>query len=191
MSYAERFLKSRGKPCFIKRDMPQTSYISMGRATRAIRDYGAREAYWEGLIPAETQLVSGEVLEIDGIEYLIQSTHIDQASTEIIWFAVKVNTYLDHYRHEKEVDDDYNVTVDWVDKNKGIPAYGSIVTAELRDRDPGLLQHTRYIFQVQRLAEIKRMDRIIYLDEPYRVDSVDDIGMVGLVRIQVSEDKRA
>lgn len=191
MSYAVRYINSTGETCTISRNPPLSTKVSKRRSTSSIRDFGAREAYWEGLIPLDTELLSGETFTIDGETYLVQSVVNDPASGEIFWYAVKTNTILCHQRLEKKADKNRNIKLSWKCKNTSVPAFGEIVTVEMRNRDPGILQGTRYFFQVSKLKGVLILDRVLFNDNAYRVDAVNDIGMPGVVRIQVSEDNRA
>lgn len=194
MGYATRYLNAVGQDCTILRDPIVVSKISMKRSTSAIRDFGAREAHWEGLILSSANLVSGDVFVVDGIKYLVQSVVNDPASGETVWYAVKTNALLVHKRLVEEADADYNLIGTWQTINAEVPAFGEIVTAELRQKDPGLLETTRYYFQVPIYSgdkKIIKMDRIVFNDTNYRVDAVNDIGMVGVARIQLSPDVRS
>lgn len=190
MTYAGKFLKAHGQSYTILRDPEVMSFISMRRSTRAIRDYGAREAHWEALTLKSTNLASGELFKVASDIFLVQSATSDPASGELALFAVKTNCTLEHKQLTEDVDDSYNLKQEWKTKNAGLHAFGEIVTAELRTRDLGLLQGTRYIFQVPRKSKIAIFDRVVYDGSNYRVDAVNDIGMAGVVRIQVSEDNR-
>jgi hypothetical protein len=189
MSYTTKYLKSRGQDCTILRSPAVTSKVSRKRATKAIRIYGAREAHWEGLILSDSELVSGEVFEANNMTFLVQSVNNDPATNELAWFAVTVNAILGHWRYEEYYDDDLNLIEEWVDKGD-IHAYGEIITAEMRQRDPGLLEGARYIFQCPKSAGIQLLGRIVYEGENYKVESVDPIAMPGISRIQASMDTR-
>lgn len=166
-----------------------TSKVSLKRATKAIRIYGAREAHWEGLILSDSELVSGEVFEANNMTFLTQSVNNDPATNELAWFAVTVNAVLEHWRYEESYDENFNLVEEWVNKGD-IHAYGEIITAEMRQRDPGLLEGARYIFQCPKSAGIQLLDRIVYEGENYKVESVDPIAMPGISRIQASMDTR-
>jgi len=63
----------------------------------------------------------------------------------------------------------------------------------LRQYDMGLLPQTRYIFQVPKILGIVELDRIVYGtgdNNKYQVESIDDIALQGVVRIQLSKDMR-
>jgi hypothetical protein len=190
MSYAEKYLKAHGQTCSISRTPPATSKVSIKRSTRASRDLGIREAYWEGLILADALLQSGEVLTIGADKYLVQSVNMDYASTEHAFFAAKCNAALQHKREEETLDENNNPVKDWVTKNTDVYAYGEIVTYQLRQFDPGLLEQTRYIFQVPKSMGVLELDRIVYNGDNYQVVSIDDIGMRGVDRVQLGVDLR-
>lgn len=196
MSYAGKYLKSKGQDCSINQTPAVTSKVSIKRSTRSSRDLGSREAYWEGLILADALLQSGEVIIINtdrGTEkYLTQSVNTDYASTEHAFFAAKCNAVLQHKRETETVDENNNPVKVWNDVNPDKPnidAYGEIVTYQLRQFDPGLLEQTRYIFQVPKSLGVLELDRIVY-NGNLQVVSVDDVALKGVVRIQLAVDLR-
>ncbi len=193
MSYAEKYLKAHGQTCSINRTPPATSKVSIKRSTRASRDVGMREAYWEGLILTDALLQSGEVLTIGTDKYLVQSVNTDYASTEHAFFSAKCNAILQHKRETETLDANNNPVKKWEDVNEDVPnvdAYGEIVTYQLRQFDPGLLEQTRYIFQVPKSIGVLELDRIVYNGDNYQVVSIDDIGMRGVDRVQLGADLR-
>jgi len=202
--YATKYLKARGQDCHILRPIvnvadglsetydPDYKYptkISLRRATKAIRIYGAREAHWEGLILSDSNLVSGEIFEANNMTFLVQSVNNDPTTNELAWFAVTVNAILGHWRHEESYDENFNLVEEWVNKGE-VYAYGEIITAELRQRDPGLLEGARYVFQCPKNADIHLLDRIVYEGESYMVEAADPIAMPGIVRVQAGIDTR-
>lgn len=194
MGYAARYLNAVGQDCTVARNPDECSKVSMKRSTSAIRDFGARESHWEGLILSSAGLISGDIFTVDGIKYLVQSAVADPASGETYWHAVKTNATLVHKRLEEKADKDYNLIRSWKTINTDVPAFGEIITAELRQQDTGLLKDTRYYFQVPKyegVSMISEMDCIVFVGNNYRVDAVNDIGMPGVVRIQLSQDVRA
>ncbi len=190
MSYAIKYLQSKGQDCVILRS-PQNIFtkISLSRATKAIRVYGAREAHWQGLILADSGLVSGDVFQANNMTFITQSVNIDPASGELAWFAVLVNAELGHWRLEETVDEYGNIVQEWVNRGN-IYAFGEIVTAELRQRDPGLLEGTLYIFQVPKNSGVQLLDRLVYEGKNYEVHGIDDIAMQGVMRVQAKKDTR-
>ncbi len=189
-SYANKFIRSRGEDAIIKRNPEVNTKVSIKRSTRAARDLGIREAYWEGLIPRLSNVLSGEYILVRDNTYLVQSANNDPASLERAFFATKCNCIIHHKQQEETVDEDYNVVVNWKDKNTNVSSYCEIITYRLRQEDPGLLESTKYTFQVPKSLEVKLLDRFVYNGENYQVDSIDDTGMSGVVRCQVSIDVR-
>jgi len=190
MSYAEKFLKARGQDCTIKRTPVVTSKVSIKRSTKSSRDLGSREAYWEGLILADALLQSGEVLAIGADNYLVQSVNPDPASGEHALFAAKSNASLTHKRETETLDENNNPIKIWPVINANVDAYGEIVTYQLRQFDPGLLEQTRYIFQVPKSIGALELDRIVYSGDNYQVVSIDDVALKGIDRIQLAVDLR-
>ena len=190
-TYTAKFLKSAGQPCIILRTVPYETKISMRRSTRAIRDYGARESHFEVTALREASIRSGELIETYGDRYLVQTAMHDHATGEAMLFMVKTNAKVNLYRLTEGTDENRNIVRTWPPIAEEVDAYGEIATAELRNRDPGLLETTRYTFQLSTDHDIRMFDRVEFSGESYRVDAVNDIGMAGVARIQVSLDRRA
>ena len=192
MSYAGKNLKARGQTCTINRTPVATSKVSIKRSTKSSRDLGSREAYWEGLILADALLQSGEVLTIGVDKYLVQSVNADPASGEHALFAAKSNASLTHKRETETLDENNNPIKVWatIYGDGEVIAYGEIVTYQLRQFDPGLLEQTRYIFQVPKSIGALELDRIVYNGDNYQVVSIDDVALKGIDRIQLAVDLR-
>lgn len=190
MSYAGNFLKSRGQDCIILRDIPVSSKVSIKRSTKSSRDLGSREAYWEGLILAESDVQSGEMLEVYGNKYLVQSANFDPASGETAFFSAKCNAVIQHKRYDEDVDDNGNLIQAWKMLHVDVPCYGEIITYRLRQEDPGLLDSTKYTFQIPKTLGVVLLDRFVFNAKKFQVTSIDDIGMAGVSRIQCEDDIR-
>jgi len=78
----------------------------------------------------------------------------------------------------------------WETINSSINSFGEIVTYSTRQADPGILEGTRYIFQVSKSIGVVMRDRIIYNGKNYDVISIDDV-LEGIVRLQLGVDTRA
>lgn len=192
MTYAKKFLISRGQECIIDRTPSVTTKVSIKRSTKASRDLGIREGYWEGLVLSESNLKSGEIISIRDVKYLIQSSNYDPASGETAFFSAKCNATIQHKRYVRDVDENYNPIQEWRDVNTNkldIPCYGEIVTSRLRQEERGLLENTVYIFQVPKSLGTAMLDRIVH-KKNYQVVSIDDIGLEGVDRIQLAIDTR-
>lgn len=190
MSYAEKFLKSKGQDCTINRPIPVNSKVSIKRSTRASRDLGIREGYWEGLILYDSNLKSGEIITIRDTKYLIQSTNYDPASMECAFFSAKCNATIQHKRYVDDVDDNWNPIQVWKTINPDVACYGEIVTSRLRQEEPGLLDNTIYIFQVPKTLGVVMLDRFVYDGKNYQVNSIDSTGLEGVDRVQLGADNR-
>lgn len=190
MAYANKFLKSRGQDCIIERTAPVNSKVSIKRSTKASRDLGIREGYWEGLILEDSNLKSGEIISVRNIEYLVQSTNYDPASMQIAFFSAKCNATIQHKRHIEDVDENFNPIQEWTIINPDVPCYGEVITSRMRQEDPGLVEGTIYIFQVPRNLGVLELDRIRHNDKNYQVVSIDDIGLEGVCQIQLGMDNR-
>lgn len=190
MSYAEKFLKSKGQDCIIERGVLVNTKVSIKRSTKASRDLGIREGYWEGLILADSNLKSGETITIRDTKYLIQSTNYDSASMECAFFSAKCNSVIQHKRYVEDVDENYNPIQEWKTISPDAACYGEIVTSRLRQEDVGLLEGTIYIMQVPKILGVLVLDRFVYDGKNYEVASIDSIGLEGVSRVQLSADNR-
>jgi len=193
MSYASKLINARGQDCTINRTPTITTKASIKRSTKSANNLGNREALWEGLILRSANALSGEILTINNDKYLLQTISNDFASSEDEFFAVKTNAILIQKRYGETVDGNGNVIQAWNELETNIYGYGEIVTYTLRQYDMGLLPQTRYIFQVPKILGIVELDRIVYGtgdNNKYQVESIDDIALQGVVRIQLSKDMR-
>jgi hypothetical protein len=190
MSYAGKMLKARGQSCTINRTPVTTSKVSIKRSTKSSTDLGSREAYWEGLILADALLQSGEVLTIEGENYLVQSVNADPASTEHAFFSAKSNASLTHKREVETLDENNNPIKIWATINAEVPSYIEIVTSSLRQFDPGLLEQTRYVVQVPKSIGVIMLDRLVLEDGNYQVVSINNAGLQGISILQLAVDLR-
>lgn len=194
MSYAEKFVKSQGQDCEINRMPPFPTKVSIKRSTKASRDLGIRAGYWEGLIPIESKLLSGEIITItnkfETSKYIIQNTNYDSQSDQIAFFSAKCNVLMTHKRYIEDVDDNWNPIQEWKDINVDVSCYGEIINSRMRQENPGLLEGTIYLFQVPKSLGIIMLDRIIYAGKNYQVVSIDPIGLDGVLQIQLGVDLR-
>lgn len=189
MTYAKKFLMSRGQECIINRPTPVPSKVSIKRSTKASRDLGIREGYWEGLILADSNLKSGEIITIRDNKYLVQSTNYDPASMECAFFSAKCNATIQHKRYVEDVDANYNPIQEWKTINPDVACYGEIITSRMREVETGLEDNAVYIFQVPKSLGVALLDRFVY-DKNYQVVSIDDIGLEGVARVQLGMDNR-
>jgi len=139
---------------------------------------------------AASNLVSGEVFQIGSDKYLTLSAGTDPATGELSVLAAKTNATLTHKRYTETVDEFGNITQAWPTLNADVPAFGQIVTAALKQVDPGLLDSARYVFQVAKNPGVQPMDRMVYNGANYQVESVDDVALAGVVRLQLGVDTR-
>jgi hypothetical protein len=190
MTYAEKFIRSKGKQCTILRTPEVESYVSIKRSTKAIRDLSAREAYFDGLILLSSNLESGELFQIGSDKYITQTVYTDPASGEISFFAVKTNAVITHQVKTKSLDDDYNIIETWEDEDIDVAVFGTIITDSMRQYEPGLLDSARYLFQMSKDVSITERDRIVYDSKNLVVVSIDDIGLEGVYRLQAGLDTR-
>ena len=190
MVYAKKYLKSIGIPATIIREEEVATKVSIVRATSTISDVSAREAYWEGMSLREDNIISGEYLMAYKSIFLVQTVQEDFTSMQDSLFLVKCNTKLDIERFTEALDEEMNIIKDWIEIDKNIHSYINIVTAKARQEDPGLLENTRYVAQIPVKSGIELQDRVIHKNKNYEVVSIDDIGMQGVIRVQLSIDLR-
>lgn len=190
MSYAKKFLKSKGMDCTIQRPTPFYTKVSIKRSTNSVYNVGVREAFFEGLIPLESDLKSGEVLTINNDKYIAQTVNYDLASKELEFYCAKCNTIVQHKRYTETIDENFNVVMGWETINSDIPAYGEVITYRMIQQDPGLLEGTKYTLQVPKSLGVELLDRFVFNGDKYQVVSIDDLGLVGVCRCQLSADLR-
>jgi hypothetical protein len=162
----------------------------MKRSTRAVRDLGARDAYFEGLILASSGLQSGEAFTVGGETFLVHTVHADHASDELSWYGAKANVFVTHKRHTETVDAYGNIIQTWTTLAVDVPAFGEVVTYAMRQADPGLLEGTRYLLQLAKSMNVQLLDRFVYQGGNYQVNSINDIGLPGIALIQLGVDTR-
>ena len=177
--------------CAIQRPTPFYTKVSIKRSTNSVYNVGVREAFFEGLIPLESDLKSGEVLTIDNDKYIAQTVNYDLASKELEFYCAKCNTTVQHQRYKETIDENFNVVMAWETVNADIPAYGEVITYRMIQQDPGLLEGTKYTLQVPKSLGVELLDRFVFNGEGYEVVSIDDIGLKGISRIQLKIDLRA
>lgn len=197
MSYAKKFILAYGQECVIDRPVPFNTKVSIVRSTKAAKDLGARAGYWEGLIPLESQLKSGEIItvtnEFETIRFLVQNTNYDAQSRQIAFFCAKCNAIIQHKRYIQTIDENNNLIREWQDVNPEkieIPCYSQAVTQKMKQEEVGLLDNTIYVFQVPKSLGVKELDRFVHNGKNYQVSSIDDVGLDGVWRVQVEQDNR-
>jgi hypothetical protein len=188
MDYATQFLKHYGQTCTIARTPSVTSCVSLKRVSSRGNDPSVRDGLWEGLILADSALVSGDLFTLGSDVYLTQSAV--PADGGLTFFALKCNATVTHQRNVETADtSNGNITQTWTTLAT-VDAWGQIVTAKLRVEDPGLLDGAKYLFMVAKVLGVCEMDRLVYSGVNYLVESVDDIAMPGVVRLQLGVDTR-
>jgi len=190
MSYAENFIQAYGQECVIERTPSVSAYVSMTLATKSYSDN--RDLYRNGLISAKYNLASGEVITVGSEKFLIRSVIPDQHSKEIAFVASKANAIFIHKRFTETADDWGNLTQEWTTITDNVYSTAQIVSAALRQQDPGLLSTTKWVFLIPATTTIQELDRLQFKPDgdKCRVDSVDDIRLPGLLRVQCSDDRR-
>lgn len=198
-----QYLDRHGFDCVINRDVPVQAKVAMKHTTRGV-SFGKRDSLREGTISLSVE--PGETFSYDGSSFIILSS--EPVGDAYSWFGVKANSSLSTLS-QKEVEDEYgNVITQWVLDSSDIPAFGEVVTAQLRQTDPGLLPTTTRIFLFPSIHRVSVGSRLIqhmtqeraedigavydpvHLGARFKVDSVDDQLLFGIYRVQVSIDTR-
>lgn len=191
MDYADRFLKRKGEVATITSRTPVTTSKAMvSPSAKSGWRIGDRDAYWDGLILSDAALASGEVVAVGGKTLLILSIDTDPVSGQTKFTSARKNADLTWIRQSTSVDENFNVIITWPTISAGIPSFGQIVNAYLVQQDPGLLPTTKYLFYVPDTYAMQQMDRVVYNEKNCQVDSVDDVLLAGISRIQCSDDQR-
>jgi hypothetical protein len=143
---------------------------------------------WWGYVLATSGMASGDIWQEDDEYYLIQSANPHECG-ELEWFGLQCNADVTLQREVEDVNPNGDLTKTWtaVGLSKG---WIQVVTAKLRLTDPGLVDGAKYTLQVPKSLGAQVLDRIVYNSHNYRVESVDDVAMDGVVKLQLSEDYR-
>lgn len=182
-----RFLKKHGQNCTILREPPFETKVSMKMATQSVSDN--REKFREGLILDEIK--GGEVFSVENEEFFTRTVARDYQTGVLSFLASKVNASLVHQRFVEDVDEDLNPIKDWQTIKENIRTDAQLVTAALKQADPGLLEVTKWVFLVADTNDFQKMDRLILPSgEKCQIESVDDIRLPGVLRAQCSDDRR-
>lgn len=191
MDYTERFLKRKGQDATITSRTPAAaSKAFVDPASRTGFRVADRDSYWDGMILSDAALQPGELVSVGGKTILVMSTDADPVSGQTKFMGAKANISLTWQRHTVSTDANNNVVITWPTVSAGIPAFGQLVTAYLRQEDPGLLPSTKYLLHVPASYNIAVMDRVVFNAVSCQVDALDDIILKGIIRLQVSEDTR-
>jgi hypothetical protein len=183
-------VNQNGEACsVVTRDPAVDSLCVLSHSTKSGMSFANRTDYWDGLIPSSVGVASGEVVSVVGKEVLVMSV-VDELRGVTSFMGVKSNASLDWNRQTTSVDANYNVITVWETVSAGIPAYGQLVTAQLRQEDPGLLPSTKYLFYLPASYGLQRMDRVVMNAANCQVDDLDGIILDGILRLQCSEDTR-
>lgn len=189
LGYGVPFLKKWGSPCTVLRTPPVTSHVSMKGVSNS-SDPSVRDAVHTGIILPDSVLVSGDLFTAGGDTYLVQSVKPDDVSGTLLWFALKCNAMVDVKRFVETLDEETGRIVQEWQTVATTPAWGQIVTARLRQTDPGLLDTARYLFQMPKALGLLVEHRLVYEGRNLKAESIDPIAMGGVVRVQLGDDTR-
>lgn len=182
MSYAGAFLRSQGTEIAILRNPQVATKVSIKPDSKGI---------YSGLALSESNLKAGEIFSIDGEKYLVQSSNKDLSSGELEIATVKTNVVVSHQRYIEDADDNGNIIQEWHTLNSAIDCHCIVITAALKQFEPGILEGTKYIIHIPAITGVILLDRIILDGQGYRVDSIDNVAAKGITKIQLGSDTRA
>ncbi len=149
---------------------------------------------------------SGETFTEGSDTYLVFS---QRARGDAYFFSGrKTNCEVSILERTETTDDEGVVTVSWPPTTTDEPVCGEIVTSALRQTEPGLLDTTVRLYYIPSSVEVALLSRLvhemtqkwavdmgaiydpIYLGARYKVDSIDDLILTGVKRLQCSNDER-
>lgn len=192
MNYSERFIKRNGQACTVTSRSPTiASKCIISPSTKGGWRISDRTDYWDGKIPPDINLTPGETVSVGNKELIVMSTNLESGVT--MFMGIRSNASLNWQQQTPSVDPDYNVIMVWNTVSADVPAYGQLITAQLRQTDPGLLPNAKYLFFVPSPYNIGQMDRVIMSGQntvSCQVDALDNIILDGIIRLQCSEDTR-
>ncbi len=183
-------INQNGETCSITNRTPAVASLCIvAPSTKSGTGFANRSDYWDGLIPASINISAGEVVSVVGKDILVMSV-TDTVRGVTSFLGTRTNADLSWQRQTASVDADNNVIMAWATISADVPAFGQLVTAQLRQEDPGLLPNTKYLFFVPSSYGLAQMDRVVFATVSCQVDALDSIIMDGILRLQCSEDTR-
>lgn len=185
---AVNHIKDFGQACTINGTTPSFCILrNIGTRT----DLKYVESFREGLILADSNFASGDILEVGSDKFIGITAKIDQATGQIHCQVVKTNTSLTIQRYEKTYDDYGNVTGEaWNDIVTDVPAYAGTEFQRLQLEDPGLVQNKIMQVIIQGSNDVQSLDRLIFAGENWQVDNIDVLTSPGNKVLDVSKDTR-
>ena len=183
-------INQNGEVCSVSSRAPAVaSKCVIYPSTKSGRNFSDRTDYWDGLIPSSVGIATGEVVSVTGKNIIVMSITGD-ARGITSFLGVRSNVDLNWQHPTPSVDAKNNVITTYPTVSADVPAFGQLVTAQLRQEDPGLLPSTKYLFLIPAAYGVERMDRAVMNTVSCQVDDLDNIIMEGIIRLQCSEDTR-
>jgi hypothetical protein len=169
--------------------------VVMSRDTRATTVIG-KEYQYNGVFSPTSPVQNGSVVETDD-SFFVQTLRLTTEKDKYC-SLIKTNDFIEIQRYKKSYDANDNAVYSFEAAQEQCPAFAQLITASLRQADPGLLPTTIYVLQLQTTADVQdpreerlaSPDRIILNGRPYKVDVVDRVKYPNLLFIQLSEDSR-
>lgn len=190
-------IKDRGQPCTVTDASGGTTESFM-----LLKKVGTRtdlkyiENFKEGLILAESGLVSGDLLDVDAggtgtAKHLVITSQVDQATQQIAFQAVKINTTLEIQRQQETRDDNGNITGQvWVVIATDIPAYAGPSFSRMFQEDPGMVPAQTFQAIFRTGYDVQLLDRVVFSGIKCQVDFIDPLSSPGNYMLDVSNDTR-
>ncbi|WP_391573865.1 hypothetical protein [Cohnella sp.] len=182
----------RHTPCLVD---GQSDKVILSRDTRATTVIG-KEYQYNGVFAPTSAVQNGSLIETDDT-FFVQTLRPTTAQDRYC-SLIKINDRITIQRYTKTFDANDNATAEFVTAQEDCPTFAQLITAQLRQDEPGLLPTTVYVLQLLTSAAVRdprevslpSPDRIILNGRPYKADVVDRVKYPNLLFVQLSEDAR-
>lgn len=189
MVYQSRWLQRWGQVCTVTHRGTVATTDQVKIALKPPKASAVRNVYWEGIV-LDSAISSGDTFRLGDADYIVVSTNGDPVSGVLGLAALRANASLVLQQEVEAVDAAGNITSTWETVFDGLPAYGEIVTSDMRRFDLGLLDNSKYLFSVPKWVPVSTLNRLVYNEANYEVVSIDDIAFDGVYRLQARSDTR-
>lgn len=169
--------------------------VILSRETKATTIIG-KEYMYNGMFAPSSSVKPGDMLD-NGDTFFVQTLRLTTEKDKYC-SLVKTNATIIVLRYSQEYDDNDNPIGDAEYKPvvENVLAFAQLVTAQLRQDDPGLLHTTTHTLQLQKSVDIKdpqdaiHPDLVVMNGNTYQVDSVDVVKYPNLLHVQLSDSVR-
>lgn len=182
----------RHTPCLVD-GVPDLVILS--RDTRSTTIIG-KEYQYNGVFAPESLVKNGSLVETKD-SYFVQTLRLTTEQDNYC-SLIKTNAAVEIQWYKKTFDQYDNATTGFETVQSECIAFAQLITARMRQEDPGLLPSAVYVLQMQTSAVVRdprdagvlSPDRVLLLGKPYKVESVDRVKYPNLLHVQLSEDVR-